>query len=103
MAQPNPHDGANYKPISCDFHDVLESLATSRKPAKVRFLDNEGALQHRSAVIQDVYSRDHAEYVSLSSGEVVRLDRLIAVDREKLAEYLPNDVPGDVPKDGAGA
>jgi Rho-binding antiterminator len=84
----------DYRPISCDFHDVLESLATSRKQALVRFLDDEGALQHRSAVIQDVYSRDHAEYVSLSSGEVVRLDRLIAVDREKLAKYLPNEGNG---------
>lgn len=94
MADQPPEDSNHYQPISCDFHDVLESLATSRKQAVVRFLDDEGALQHRSAVIEDVYSRDHAEFVSLSSGEVVRLDKLIAVDREKLSRYLPTEGNG---------
>ena len=72
---------SGYKPISCEFHDILEATATTRKVVDLQFVDDEGTLQSRSARIVDVYSRDAAEYISLSSGETVRLDRLRAVDR----------------------
>lgn len=71
----------DYRPINCDFHDLLESLSMHRKPTHVRFLDDEGGIVHRSAVIVDVFSRGGAEFLSLSTGDVVRLDRLLAVDK----------------------
>ena len=80
-------DLPGYSPISCDFHDILEAAATTGKVVHVRFLDEEGLVQHRSASIVDVFSREGAEYLSVSTGETLRLDRLIAVDRAKLADY----------------
>jgi Rho-binding antiterminator len=68
-----------YHPISCEFHDVLETLATVRRPAQIRFRADDGDVHQRRAVITDVYSRDGAEYLVLDSGETLRLDRLIAV------------------------
>ncbi|WP_280155827.1 hypothetical protein [Piscinibacter sp. XHJ-5] len=76
-------DVARYNPISCDFHDVLEAAATTRKVVRVRFVDDAGTLQHRSATIVDVFSRHGAEYLWISTGETLRLDRLIAVDDTK--------------------
>ena len=55
----------------------------------MRFLDEQGSLQHRSASIVDIFSRDGAEYLSISTGETLRLDRLIALDHSKLADYWP--------------
>jgi len=82
-------DVPGYRPISCDFHDILEAAATARKVVHVRFLDEQGSLQHRSASIVDIFSRDGAEYLCISTGETLRLDRLIAVDHSKLADYWP--------------
>jgi Rho-binding antiterminator len=87
MEAPMTPDVPGYSPISCDFYDILEAAATTRKVVHVRFLDEEGSLQHRSASIVDVFSRNGAEYLSISTGETVRLDRLIAVDHAKLADY----------------
>lgn len=70
----------SYHPISCDFHDVLESLATSRALARVRFHAEEGTLHERIASVQDVFSRAGEEYLVISTGETVRLDRLVDVD-----------------------
>ena len=72
----------DYSPISCEFHDRLEDLATVRKLTRIRFRDRGGVLQQRDATIADVYSRAGAEYVSLSSGEILRLDQLVEVDGE---------------------
>lgn len=78
---------SDYRPISCDFYDILEAAATARKPVHVRYLDDEGAVQHRHATILDVFSRSGTEYLRISSGETLRLDRLLAVDKAKLADF----------------
>ena len=78
---------SDYVPISCEFHDHLEDLAPVRRPARIRYLADDGTPQERDATVADVFSRGGAEYVSLGSGETVRLDRLVEVDGRKLADY----------------
>lgn len=80
-------DPSQYSPISCEFHDRLEDLATVRKPTRIRYQDSDAAAQERDATITDVFSRGGAEYLSLSSGETLRLDQLVEVDGNKLADY----------------
>lgn len=80
----------DYIPVSCEFHDRLEDLATLRKQASISFVDDGGAPQQRSAVIQDVFARQGPDYVTLSSGDTVRLDRLVEVDGYKLADFPPD-------------
>jgi len=76
-----------YIPINCEFHDLLEALATMRKPAQIGFPDEQGTEQKRTAVIVDVSARKGAEHLSLSTGEMLRLDQLVEVDGVKLADY----------------
>ena len=74
----------DYVPISCEFHDVLEAHAMTRKRVQLRFRDIGGNVQERVASLTDVFSREGSEYVSISTGETVRLDRLISVGSERL-------------------
>ena len=71
---------SRYHPVACDFHDLLEALATTRASVRMRFLDAEGTELQRRATVTDVFAREGAEYLSTSTGETVRLDRLVAVD-----------------------
>ncbi len=80
-------DPSTYHPISCEFHDLLEAYATTRKLVQIRFRDGEGTEQLRSAVITDVFARAGAEYLSMNKGETLRLDQLLEVDGAKLADY----------------
>ncbi|WP_377702630.1 hypothetical protein [Pseudoduganella sp. UC29_71] len=79
-----------YTPVSCEFHDRLEDLATLRKEADVSYVDEDGVEQQRSAVIRDVYAREGADYLLLSTGETVRLDRVIEAGGYKLADFPPH-------------
>ncbi|MUV15464.1 hypothetical protein [Noviluteimonas gilva] len=76
-----------YTPISCEFHDLLESLATTRKRAHFVFRNDAGQIEHRDAAIADLHARDGEEFVVFDSGQSLRLDRLLEVDGEKLADY----------------
>jgi Rho-binding antiterminator len=80
-------DLPDYTPVSCDFHDILEMVATTRRPVGLSFLDEGDSVQHRNASILDVYSRGGAEFITISTGETLRLDRLVAVDHVKRADY----------------
>jgi Rho-binding antiterminator len=81
-ANPSP-----YQPISCEFHDLLEALATRQEVAQISFRDQNGTEQRRGAAIVDVFAREGAEYLSMSTGETLRLDQLLAIDDARLADY----------------
>ncbi|MBF6991486.1 MULTISPECIES: hypothetical protein [Cupriavidus] len=76
-----------YSPISCEFHDLLEALATVRRPAVIRYRDQDGAARQVTATITDIFSRERVEFVSLGTGEALRLDQLVEVNGEKLRDY----------------
>ncbi|MFC4528170.1 hypothetical protein ISN76_14200 [Dyella halodurans] len=75
---------STYAPISCEFHDRLEGIATARKLARISFLDAQGVVTHRMTTIADVYARGGAEYLATGSGETFRLDRILEVDGVRL-------------------
>lgn len=68
-----------YKPIDCNFYDELEALATRRKPVKISYM-NEEVVKTVYGIISNLYVENKVEYMSLSGGEIIRLDTLIEVD-----------------------
>lgn len=69
-----------YQPIDCNLHDQLESLAVQRTPSRIRYRDADGKQNEVNGTIEDVYTDEGAEYIRMTGGEVIRLDRLIQVD-----------------------
>jgi Rho-binding antiterminator len=78
---------AQYHPINCEFHDLLEELATLRTRVQFSFRDSTEIFQHRQAVIADVFACDGAEYLALTTGETLRLDWLVEVGGARLADH----------------
>lgn len=76
----------NYQPINCDFYDELEARATLRRHCRIEFRDATGQVQTTEAVIKDLYIRSKVEYMLLSTGLEIRLDRLVSVDGKPLPE-----------------
>ena len=70
---------ADYAPIACGVHDRLESYAVRRTPVDVVWRDGTETRRQR-ALVADVFARDGADWVALSTGETVRADRLVSVD-----------------------
>lgn len=69
-----------YVPLSCSLHDRLEAAATLRHRVLVRYHTVDGEQVEESAGITDIRTRDGAEYLVLSSGAEVRLDRIVSMD-----------------------
>lgn len=70
----------DYVPIDCGVHDRLESLAVRQTPVAVVWRGDTGGARRATARITDMFARDAADWVTLSTGETVRADRLVTVD-----------------------
>jgi Rho-binding antiterminator len=70
-----------YEPISCDYHDLLEEAAMHKKQIELEF-DLDGVQQRERGTIEDVFSREGAEYARFRSSEgqlEIRLDQIISM------------------------
>ena len=70
-----------YEPVSCDYHDQLEAAAMHRQKVELEF-DLEGVTQRERGRVEDVYTRDGAEFVKFSAGDGpidIRLDHIISL------------------------
>jgi len=76
----------SYQPISCNFYDELEALATLRRSCLIVYREEEN-IQQVQAVIKDFFIEDGAEFMLLHSGQRIRLDHLISVDGKELKGY----------------
>lgn len=76
-----------YRAVNCDFHDVLESVATLGKTVNIEVQLPDGDTQTYRSVIGDVFSKDGAEYIALRTGESIRLDHLISVDSKSSKQF----------------
>ena len=69
-----------YKPIDCNFYDILEALATQKRYVRIQYFTDLHEFQTVDALIKDLYIKDKFEYMLLSNGSEIRLDRLVSAD-----------------------
>lgn len=73
-----------YQPIDCGVYDEIEVLAMQKKPCEIEFRQEDLTVRSITTEVLDVYSKDHAEWVKLASGDVVRLDQIVRLNGREL-------------------
>lgn len=77
----------SYKPISCDFHDILEDAAVKRLLVDVVYQDDQDHESTVTSKIKDITVEGQEEFLILNSGEKIRLDRLVSVNHQDRADF----------------
>lgn len=65
-----------YEPIDCGAHDQLLEWATLRQPVAITYETDGGEEAVASDVIEDVFTRNGAEFLRLRDGREIRLDKI---------------------------
>jgi Rho-binding antiterminator len=68
---------SDYKPVHCDLTDELEALAIQKKPINLKYRTEAGSTDWKLGHIQDLFTKDHADFLKLVDGTVIRLDRIV--------------------------
>ncbi|NJR38557.1 MAG: hypothetical protein HC781_06530 [Leptolyngbyaceae cyanobacterium CSU_1_4] len=69
----------SYTPVSCDFQDELEAIATLRQTCRIVYRSEENSTREVEGRIVDIYAANHADYVKLEDDTVIRLDQIISI------------------------
>jgi transcriptional antiterminator Rof (Rho-off) len=65
-----------YVPIDCSLHDRFEAAAVRRDRVRVEWTESAEALHTVEGTIRDIVVRGGAEYLVMSDGPEIRLDRI---------------------------
>ncbi|BAY43722.1 hypothetical protein SAMD00079811_13030 [Scytonema sp. HK-05] len=76
-----------YIPVSCDFHDELEALATLRQECRIVYSNAANELVEVQGLIVDVYAANKADFLKLKDGTEIRLDKIVSVNDKQLSSY----------------
>ncbi|MFK7947616.1 MAG: hypothetical protein AB8G11_08505 [Saprospiraceae bacterium] len=68
-----------YKPIDCNFYDILEANAVLRKIVLIEYRDNDKLKSIENRIV-DLFIKDKAEYMRLENDLEIRLDMIHSVD-----------------------
>ena len=72
-------DASDYQPVACGFYDEL-GLRMMRGTRCRLVVERGGKRTTVETQIADLYTEGTAEYVRLSDGAAIRLDRIVSVD-----------------------
>ena len=70
----------NYHPVACSFYDVLQEAATKRIYSKIQYYTDIREFLTVSAIIKDFHTKNGEEFIELSTGETIRLDRIVRIN-----------------------
>ena len=76
-----------YKPINCNYHSVLEHYATLGTFCRIQFYTAIHEFKTVQAIIKNIYTLKAEEFMVLSTGEEIRLDRIVRVNDKASPQY----------------
>ncbi|AKD04021.1 hypothetical protein POKO110462_12905 [Pontibacter korlensis] len=76
-----------YKPIDPAFHSELEQLVAKRVGARLQFFTDIHEFITRFGTLKELVTRGEEEYLILSTGEEIRLDRIVRIDDKPAPGY----------------
>jgi Rho-binding antiterminator len=84
-----------YIPVIGPFRQLLERCQGERKYVKIQYFTELREYLSVSALIKQIVAEAEAEFLVLSSGELVRLDRIVRVDGTPAPGYHIDDFTCD--------
>lgn len=76
-----------YKPINCDYHTVLEHFATIGSFCRIQYYSDINEFITVHALIKDLYAEKGEEFMELSTGLIIRLDKIVRVNDQAAPQY----------------
>ena len=84
-----------YQAIPADFQDEIREYLRRRKYIRIHYFNAYHEYISTTAIIKEFFDQQNGSYIRLSSGEEVRLDRLVRLDGKPAPGYDIEDFTCD--------
>ncbi len=78
---------SDYKPVEPHFRQSIESLVAERKKVTLNYLTDLRELLTATGLVREITHRNGADYLTLNTGEEIRLDRIVRADNTLAPGY----------------
>jgi Rho-binding antiterminator len=89
---------STYEPIDQNFHKEIESLVAKRAGVRIQFYTDIHEFVTLHATLKELISKEDSEYLVLTTGEEVRLDRIVRLGNRPAPGYDEDYFKCDVGK-----
>ena len=79
-----------YRPIGCQYYDVLELNASRKTVCTIAYFETESKVRTVESTIEDIFTKDKAEFLKLADGSSVRLDKILSVNDTQFYGHCAN-------------
>ena len=79
-----------YIPIGCQYYDVLELNASRKAVCTIAYFETEKKVRVVESTIEDIYTKDKAEFLKLADGSEIRLDKILSVNDTQFYGHCAN-------------
>ncbi|MGV3504856.1 MAG: hypothetical protein ACO1O1_14195 [Adhaeribacter sp.] len=85
----------NYQPITPAFRQQIQDYLRRRKYIRIHYFNSFHEYLYSTAIIKEILDTAAGSFISLSSGEEVRLDRIVRLDGKPAPGYDIEDFTCD--------
>lgn len=78
---------SDYKPVESHFRQSIESLVAERKKVTLNYITDLRELLTTTGLVREITRRNGADYLTLNTGEEIRLDRIVRVENTLAPGY----------------
>lgn len=75
-----------YKPISCEYYDVILSFITLKKEVELIYWTDNQTRTLQTKIV-DIYTKNKMEFILTFDQKTIRLDQIISIDDQNLADF----------------
>jgi Rho-binding antiterminator len=85
-----------YKPLDTAYRTQIEAFVSARKSVRIQYFSDIQEFITRVAIIKKVYEKEGAAYMELSSGDEIRLDKIVRIEDKPAPGYDTNYFACDI-------
>lgn len=76
-----------YKPLDTTYRTEIENFVKERKAVRIQYFTDINEFITKVAIIKKLSEKEGAEYMELSSGEEIRLDKIVRIEDKPAPGY----------------
>jgi Rho-binding antiterminator len=85
-----------YKPLDTTYYQEIKSFVKQRKSVRIQYFTDINEFITKVAIIKNLFEKEGAQYMELSAGDEIRLDKIVRIEDKPAPGYDKNYFACDI-------
>jgi Rho-binding antiterminator len=85
-----------YKPLDATYYREIESFVKQRKSVRIQYFTDINEFITKVSIIKNLFEKEGAQYMELSAGDEIRLDKIVRIEDKPAPGYDKNYFACDI-------